>query len=202
VKTIPKIICASILCLSLFVPHSFAASDERNEITIVIPARVIAKFINDVLPIKISKGKKFSGVIWVKSVDKLQLEIDKASFSVNVHGEDITYTGKLGKLSTSLHFGTIDASFSCDASIRYDKEKNILYVRPKIVERGNRNKLLLPLLLQLIDKEYPVELQKLKPIITKFGDKSVTLDMDISNVYTVHDRLLIAVSPHVRSEKR
>jgi hypothetical protein len=159
-------------------------------------------FINDVLPIKISKGKKFSGVIWVKSVDELQLEIDKVSFSVTIYGEDIAYIGKIGKLSTSLRFGTIDTSFSCDASIRYDREKNILYVRPTIVEREKSNRLFLPLLLQVIDKEYPVEVQKLKPIITKFGDKSATLDMDISNVYTVHDRLLIAVRPRVRSEKR
>jgi len=202
VKRIPDIIFTLIFCLSLFIPSSFATTDERNEITIVIPARVIAKFINDVLPIEISKGKKFSGVIWVKSVDKLKLEIDKVSFSVNIYGEDIKYTGKIGKLSTSLSFGNIDTSFSCDASIRYDKEKNILYVKPKIVERGNRNKILLPLLLELIDKEYPVELQKLKPIITKFGDKSATIDMDIANVYTVHDRLLIAIRPRVRSEKR
>ena len=201
-KRIPDIIFALVFCLSLFIPYSFATTDASNEITIVVPARAIAKFINDMLPIKISKGKKFSGVIWVKSVDKLKLEIDKVSFSVNIYGENIKYTGKIGKLSTSLSFGNIDASFSCDASIRYDKEKNILYVKPKIVERGNRNKVLLPLLLQLIDKEYPVEIQKLKPIIIKFGDKSATIDMDISNVYTVHDRLLIAVRPRVRSEKR
>ena len=198
IPTIPIL----LFCLSLCIRYSSAASDKKNEITIVIPARVIATFINDVLPIKISKGKKFSGAIWVKSVDKLQLEINKVSFSVTIYGEDIKYTGKIGKLSTSLSLGTIDTSFSCDASIRYDREKNILYIRPKIVERGNRNRLLLPLLLQVIDKEYPVEVQKLKPIITKFGDKSATIDMDISNVYTVHDRLLIAVRPRVRSEKR
>lgn len=199
-KRIPDIICASIFCLSLFVPYSFATTDEKDEITIVIPARVMAKFINDALPIKITRTKKFSGVIWIKSVDKLKLEIDKVSFSVNIYGEDIKYTGKIGDLSMSLSFGNIDTSFDCDASIRYDKEKSILYIRPKIVERRNKNKILLRLLAELIDKEYPVEIQKLKPIVTRFGDKSVTIDMDISNVYAVHNRLLIGISPGVKSK--
>lgn len=199
-KRIPDIICASIFCLSLFVPYSFATTDEKDEITIVIPARVMAKFINDALPIKITRAKKFSGVIWIKSVDKLKLEIDKVSFSVNIYGEDIKYTGKIGDLSMSLSFGNIDTSFDCDASIRYDKEKSILYIRPKIVERRNKNKILLRLLAELIDKEYPVEIQKLKPIVTRFGDKSVTIDMDISNVYAVHNRLLIGISPGVKSK--
>ena len=123
-----------------------------------------------------------------------------ASFSVNMRGEDIKYTGKIGILSTSVSFGNIDISFDCEASIRYDKEKSILYIRPKIVERRNRNKVLLRLLAELIDKEYPVEIQKLKPIITVFGDKSVTIDMDISNVYAVHNRLLIRISPSVKSK--
>ena len=199
-KRIPDIICASIFCLSLFVPYSFATTDEKDEITIVIPARAMVKFINDILPIKIIKDKKFSGVIWIKSVDRLELEIDKVSFSVNIYGEDIKYTGRIGNLSTSLSFGSIDTSLNCDASIRYDKEKSILYIRPKIVERRNRNKILLRLLAELIDKEYPVEIQKLKPIITRFGDKSVTIDMDISNVYAVHNRLLIGIRPSVKSK--
>ena len=199
-KRIPDIICASIFCLSLFVSYSFATTDEKDEITIVIPARAMVKFINDMLPIKIIKDKKFSGVIWIKSVDKLKLEIDKVSFSVNIYGEDIKYTGRIGNLSTSLSFGNIDTSLDCDASIRYDKEKSILYIRPKIVERRNRNKVLLRLLAELIDKEYPVEIQKLKPIITGFGDKSVTIDMDISNVYAVHNRLLIGIRPGIKSK--
>ncbi len=199
-KRIPDIICASIFCLSLFIPHSFATTDEKDEIIIVIPARAMVKFINDMLPIKIIKDKKFSGVIWIKSVDKLKLEIDKVSFSVNIYGEDIKYTGRIGNLSTSLSFGNIDTSLDCDASIRYDKEKSILYIRPKIVERRNRNKVLLRLLAELIDKEYPVEIQKLKPIITRFGDKSVTIDMDISNVYAVHNRLFIGIRPSVKSK--
>ena len=199
-KRIPSIIYASLFCLSFLIPYSFATTDGKNEITIIIPEGVMARFINDVLPIKIPEGKKFSGDIWVKSVDKLELEIDKVSFRANIYGESIKYKGKIGKLSTSLSLGSIDTSLNCGASIRYDREKRILYVRPKITERRDGDKALLRLLAELIDKEYPLEIQRLTPLVTRFGDKSVTIDMDISNVYAVQNRLLIGVRPRVQSK--
>ena len=198
----PNILCAWALCLSSLIPYSFAKTDERNEVTLIIPARVMVQFINDVLPMEIAKGREFTGAIWVKSVDSLDFEIDKVSFCATIYGEDIKYTGKIGTLSTSLSLGAIETSLKCHASIRYDRQKRILYVRPRIVERGNRNKVLPRLLAELIDKEYPVEIKKLKPLVTRFGDKSVTIDMDISNVYAVHNRLLIGVRPRVKTENK
>lgn len=195
-KKIANIIFISIFCFLLFIPYSSATTDKNNGITIVIPAKVVAKFINDVLPIEITRHKGFSGIIWVKSIDKLKLGINKVSFSVNMCGKDVKYTGKIGNLSTSLSFGNIDISFNCEASIRYDKEKNILYVRPKIMDKRNGNELLWTLLAALMnDEEHPVEIQKLKPIITEFSNKTVTINMDISNVYTVNNRLFIGIRP-------
>jgi len=198
-KKITSIIFASIFCLSLFIHYSFATTDKEKEITIVIPAKVVAKFINDALPVEIAKHRKLSGVIRVKSVDKLKLEMNKVSFSVNVRGEDINYTGKIGNLPTSLSLGNIDTSFNCEASIRYDKDENILYVKPRVMEEGNRNEVLWLLLAALIgDKEYPVKIQKLEPIITRFSNKSATIDMDISNVFTAENRLFIAIRPALK----
>lgn len=195
-KKIANIIFISICCFSLLIPYSSATTDKKNEITIVIPAKVVAKFINDVLPIEITRHKGFSGIIWVKSIDKLKLGINKVSFSVKMCGKDIKYTGKIGNLSTSLNFGNIDISFNCEASIRYDKEINILYVRPKIMDKRNGNELLWTLLAALMnDEEHPIEIQKLKPIITEFSNKTVTINMDISNVYTVNNRLFIGIRP-------
>jgi len=202
-KKIVSIIVTLIFCFSLFIPYSSATTDKKNEITIVIPEKVVAKFINDVLPIEITRPKGYSGVIWVKSIDKLKLGINKVSFSVNMCGKDVKYTAKIGNLSTILNLGNIDISFNCEASIRYDKEKNILYMRPKIMEKGNGNELLWPLLAILMnDKEYPVEIQKLKPIITEFSSKTATINMDISDVYITNNRLFIGIRPTLEKNSK
>jgi hypothetical protein len=99
----------------------------------------------------------------------------------------------------SLSLGNIDTSFNCEASIRYDKDENILYVKPRVMEEGNRNEVLWLLLAALIgDKEYPVKIQKLEPIITRFSNKPVIIDLDISNVFTAENRLFIAIRPALK----
>jgi len=190
---------ASIFFLSLFVPYAFPQTDNKDrEAVIAIPETVISELVRDALPIEVTKGKTLSGIIWVKSIDRLRLEENKLSFSVNLLGENIQYAGKIGNLRTHLNFGTIDVSFDCDASIRYDKEKGILYVKPRILEKRSSNEVLLPLLVGLInDKEYPITVKKLEPIITKYGNKSLIINMDISSVYTEQNMLFIGIKPSV-----
>lgn len=195
-KNIVTTIIISLFCFSLWVSTSSATTDKANEITIVIPVKVVARFINDILPIEITKHKGFSGALWIQSIDTLQLGVNKALFSVKLYGENITYAGKIGSLSTSLNLGTIDIPFNCEATLSYDKEKNILHVQPNVMKKENENELLYPLLKTLLhDQAYPVEIQKLKPLITELSDKTVTIHMDISNIYTVNNRLFIGIKP-------
>jgi hypothetical protein len=198
-KGIITTILASVLCLYLFIPHSPATPDRKDEITVVIPAEVLARFANDVLPVEITKEKKFSGVIWIQSIDGLKLGINTISCSLRIRGEDITYTGKIGDLPASVSLGSIDAILNCKASMRYDEERQILYVKPTIMGDANRGEVLWPLLVALIgEREYPIELQKLKPLIARFGKNSITIGMDISRIYTADNRLFIGIRPRVK----
>jgi len=87
----------------------------------------------------------------------------------------------------------------CEASIRYDGNKGLLYVRPKVVEEGQKRDVLWLLLVSLFgDREYPVEVQKLKPIAARVSDKTLEIDLDISNIYTANDSLFIAIRPAVK----
>lgn len=199
VKRIITTILASVLCLSLFIPPSSATPDGKNEISVVIPAEVLTRFVNDALPVAITKGRDFSGVVWVQSIDRLKLEINTVSCSVHIRGEDITYTGKIGDLPASVSLGTFDASLNCEASIRYDEEKQILYVKPTIMEETDRGEVLWSLLVALIgEREYPIEIQKLRPMIAWFGKSSVKTGMDISSICTANNRLFIGIRPRVK----
>jgi hypothetical protein len=167
--------------------------------TIAVPQELMAEFINDTLPVKITRKKSFSGVIWVESVDRLKLGNDKISFSMKMHGENIVYNKKIGKRPVELNFGDVRLSFECEASIRYDKGRNILYVRPEIIQEKTEEQVLVPLLAALIEgREFPIEIQELEPIITKIGDKSLTINMDISSIFTLNNILFIGLRPKVK----
>jgi hypothetical protein len=194
-----SIVVVLVLCASFLLVHSYAATDKNNEITIVIPARVLQGFINEVLPVEITTNKKVSGVLWIRSIEDLRLGLDKLWFTATIHGENIAYKGKIGGLPANLRFGAIDSTLHCEASIRYDSKKGLLYVRLKVVEEGKKGDILWLLLVSILSEgEYPVEIQKLKPIAARFSNKTVQIDMDISNIYTTNDRLFIVLRPSVR----
>jgi hypothetical protein len=158
----------------------------------------MAQLINDTLPIEIVKKKEISGAIWIQSIDKLKLGNDKISFFMKMHGEDVEYTGKIGKTPVVLSFGTIDLAFNCYTSLRYDSEESILYVKPEIIAEETEKETLALLLAALVSgQEFPLEIQKLKPIIAKLGNAALTINMNISNIYTLNDVLIIGIKPTV-----
>lgn len=198
-KRIATTILGSIICLCLSIPSAFATPGMKDEVTVGIPAGVLAQFINDVLPLEIRKNEKLSGSIWVQSIDDLKLGKDTVSFSVDIRGEDVRYRGKIGNLATTVEFGSIDASFKCEASIRYDREKHILYVKPITMEQRNKEEAPWSLLAALVAaREYPIEIKQLKPIIAKFSNRSATITLDISDIYTADNRLFVGIRPSVK----
>jgi len=93
-KAYRSILVGVVLCVSFLLVHSYAATDKNNEITIVIPARVLQGFINEVLPVEIPRLEKVSGVLRIRSVEHLRLGLDKVWFTATIRGENIAYKGK------------------------------------------------------------------------------------------------------------
>lgn len=199
-KAYRSILVGVVVCVSFLLVQAYASSDKHHEITIVIPARVLQGFIKEVLPVEITTSKELSGVLWVKSIEGLRLGLDKLWFTATIHGENIAYKGKIGGLPANLRFGALESTLNCKASIRYDTKKGLLYVGPKVVEEGKKRDILWLLLVSVLSEgEYPVEVQKLKPIAARFSNKTVEVEMDISNIYTTNDRLFIAMRPTVKA---
>jgi hypothetical protein len=199
-KRVIRSLAVIVFCIVLPFAYSISSADGNDEITIVIPAKVLGKCINDALPIEIATHEKISGVIRIEKIDELQLGLDAISFVASIHGADVGYTGKIGDLPASIRVGNVDTSCRCEASIRYDGETHILYVKPKLREGGEGRELLWPVLMALLgEREYPIEIQRLRPIVAKVSNRAVTIDMEISDIYTVPHRLFIALSPRIRS---
>lgn len=193
---------AAAMCMWLISAHSYAAADKDSEITIVIPVTVLQGFINEVLPVETTMHERVSGVLWIKRVENLRLGLDKVWFTATIHGENIAYRGEIGGLPANLRFGALDSTLNCEALIRYDAKKGLLYVRPRVVEEEKKGDVLWLLLVSLLSKgEYPVEVQELKPIAARFSNKTIEIEMDISNIYTANDRLFIALHPSVKAGK-
>ncbi|MDP6807947.1 MAG: hypothetical protein QGH96_09600 [Desulfobacterales bacterium] len=79
-KKIGHAVLPFVLCLFLLSSWALAEIEKKNEITIVIPEKVIERLISDTLPVEITVVKKLSGTIWVQSIDKVNLGKNKIFF--------------------------------------------------------------------------------------------------------------------------
>jgi hypothetical protein len=197
---LPTITITSLLFFLLFFP---APAQVKNikELTVVVPAESIVKFIQPLLPYSIDIGKNFSGSFWVKSIENIIITKDRVSFSAHIYGEDIGYSAKIGKQTANFQVGNVNLRNQWEASLRFDKNQKKLYVKPHI--EGPQNKkdlsqgdiLIDTLLNALSDIEYPIDVDRIKPISTELYNTELTINTEISDVYADNDRLFIEIIP-------
>ena len=205
-KKLPTITISLILFFLLF---SSAPAQVKNfkELTVVVPAESIAKFIQPLLPYNINIGENFSGSFWVQSIENIKIIKDRISFKAHIYGKDIVYTAKIGKQTASFKVGNVNLRNHWQASLRYDKSKKKLFIKPHIESPKNKKDfsqgdiLIDTLFNALSDIEYPIDVNRIKPITAELYDTEVTINTDISDVYADANRLFIEVIPTAQKKK-
>ena len=199
-KKLYRITITFILFFLLFSPAS-AQVKNIKELTVVVPAENIAKFIQPLLPYRIDIGKNFSGSFWVKSIEDIKITKDRVSFSAHIYGQDIGYSAKIGKQTASFKVGNVNLRNHWEASLRFDKSQKKLFIKPHV--EGPQNKkdfsqgeiLIDTLFNALSDIEYPIDVNRIKPITTELYHTELTINTDISDVYADNNKLFIEIIP-------
>ena len=199
-KKLPTITITFILFFLLF-PSASAQVKNIRELTVVVPAESIAKFIQPLLPYNINIGENFSGSFWVQSIENIKIIKDRISFTAHIYGKDIVYTAKIGKQTASFKVGNVNLRNHWQASLRYDKSKKKLYIKPHIESPKNKKDfsqgdiLIDTLFNALSDIEYPIDVNRIKPITTELYHTELTINTNISDVYTDSNKLFIEIIP-------
>ncbi len=199
-KKVPAFTIIFILFFLLFSPAS-AQVKNFKELTVVVPAESIAKFIQPLLPYRIDMGKNFSGAFWVKSIENIKITKDRVSFSAHIYGEDIGYSAKIGKQTASFKVGKVNLRNHWEASLRFDKSEKMIYIKPHIESPQNKKDfsqgdiLIDTLFNALSDIEYPIDVNRIKPITTELYHTELTINTNISDVYTDGNKLFIEIIP-------
>ena len=195
------LIITTFILLFLCVTPATAQVKNFEELTVVVPAESIAKFIQPLLPYRIDIGEDFSGSFWVKSIENLKIANNRISFSAHIYGEDIGYSAKIGKQRANFKVGNVNLRNQWEASFRYDKAQKKLFIKPHV--EGPQNKenfsqgdiLLDTLFNALSDIEYPIDVGKIKPVTTELYDTELTINTDISDVFAADNKLFIEIIP-------
>ena len=199
-KRIHSILFCLVFVL-LFSFNAFAKRDNTEDISIILPTESIAKFVTRLLPYEINMGQNFSGSLFIKSIENFKINENKISFSLHIYGKDITYSAKIGKQMASVAIGTVNLLNDWVSSFRFDVDKNVLYIKPHLVDSVDTNKasykeiLINSLFNVFSDIEYPIDLKEIDPITTEFLGKILTVNFEVSNIYTANNKMTIKVRP-------
>mgnify|MGYP006863446047 CR=1 FL=1 len=188
-----------IICLLILISFSgsHAQTVSPDEISITIPRSVIINFIRTALPLDLENGPYLKGKVWIQTIDQVKIGFNKVEFEMTIQGRNLKFATHLGKQVLLLDIGNLNGVFSCNASIRYDASKRLLYITPNIVQKLNENDTanLLQILSLTNGMEYPVEIQKVQPYVTKIGGNPFNIDMDITHISTEKDVFVIRGLP-------
>ncbi len=192
-----------LICLLILVcfSNSYAQTGSPDEISITIPHNVISNFIRAALPLKLENGPYLKGNVWIQTIDQVKITSNKIELEMIIQGKDLKVETHLGKKVMFFDIGNLNAAFSCDASIRYDASKRLLYITPNILKKPNENDAnqfsdsLLQVLSLANGTEYPVEIKKVQPFVTKIGEDYFNIDIDITHISTERGAVLIRGLP-------
>jgi hypothetical protein len=187
--------------LAVMAHASVYAQTPPPPVAVAIPSETAAEFVKGVLPYQIDFGKNFTGSFWIQSIDGIRITDGRVLFSTHIQGKDMAYTAKIGSQKLNIAVGNVNLRNKWNTTLRYDPEKKILYIIPQVdgTTSGGKpsegDQLLNALIVGLSGVEFPIETAKLKPITTTVQSRPLDIRMDISNVYTAEDKLIVEIKP-------
>ena len=201
-----KLVFSTILFILLTGTLS-SATPGQKAITINVPASVVSTAVHKILPIPVDMDSTaLTGSVFIEKIDNLQFRKDKLSSRVSIGGHDLHIVTSIGGHDLRMKIGALDMRFQCDATIRYHDLTQTLYLRPVItnIQSSSQNKTDVASAIALLfnNREFPIQIDRLKPVVTDTGSKILSISMNIEDMQLQPDILLLRIIPAIKTSKK
>jgi len=190
----------AVLALGYFRPLCLAAGPPV--VTLSVPPAVAARAFKKLLPLQLPPIKGLDGKIRLESIRRLQFKNHQAAFITTVSGRHVRYD--MGAIQVDV--GTVHLSFHSLVTIRFDRARSILYVKPHVTRRNVQSTVrgVAADLSQLVDLfngvEYPIAIHPLHPLLADIAGSRISLKAKIADIRVRQDRLFIDIAPQFEKE--
>lgn len=192
--------------LFLFYPLFFLcipASASDQAITISVPGEILKEVIRDALPIPLETPENYlKGEIVIDSLSDLRVEENSIFLSGIVLGRNLAMTTRIADRDISVKLGSVRLPVTCELVPRFDKAKQILYITPYFSKTGNEKNAdiadaLITLLAAFNDREYPLEMDSLEPLMVRAGKRDIPVKLEPVDVQLEKGTLVVKLMPRV-----
>lgn len=193
-----------LFLLGLLLPGQLTAAG--NLITLTVPDTVLTQALDKSLPIAIdTSSSTLSGAITIIRISNLQIQDKGVSCRIALKGDDMQLSTEISGHILKLKVGSLQLDLQCNAGLRFDPAKQMLYVKPVISDlqassttaQGDINDILMA---YLNNREFPVKMQQMEPLIAETSGKTININMNIVGIHTRQGILQFDILPHVQSQ--
>ena len=200
-------VTCTLFLLSLLLPDQLLAAAGRM-ITLTVPDCVLSQALDKSLPIAIdTNSSTLSGAITIVKISNLQLQNKGIACRVALKGDDMHLSTEIGGHSIKLKVGSVQLDLQCNAVLRFDPNKQMLFVKPVITDlqasstaaQGDIDAMLMAF---LNNREFPVKMQQMEPLIAETSGKTINISMNIVDIHTQQGVLQFEILPQIQSTIR
>lgn len=192
----------NILIILLFLITAPASAATDRPVSIILPDTLIKETVHKALPVDVPiQSKTVLGSVSIDAIKNIKLNKNKLSGHVTLSGHKLNIVTNIAGHKLRMKIGSLTMAFQCDASVRFDRQKQILYIKPVITELQTTDKAkteVASLIAQLFnDREFPLQLNKLKPFSADTDDKTINIVMRIQDVEISPGKVHLQAIPKV-----
>ena len=182
------------------------AQAAQDVISLTLPESVIAKATQAILPLDIdAHSKTLQGDITIINISELQLTDNQLACRLHLAGKNLAFVTDVAGHEIKLKVGEVEVDFQTTALIRFDAEKQTLFIKPivKNVPKAGKNAnadIGQALVALLNGKEFPIAMQNLDPIIARTGAKTVTINTRIADIRAMPKAIGLSLVPAVSAK--
>ncbi len=199
------------IILTLFVLLSFtstmpAQSSTSETISLNLPASVISQAATAMLPLTIdAHSNTIKGDITITRISALQLTNGHLACRLYLAGSNLAFATEIAGHEIRLKVGSVKLSLKTNAAIRFDAKQQILFLKPLLQDisigqnPGDVN-ISQALIAILNGREFPLRIQRIKPLIAKSGAKTITIDTRITDIKAKQGFIQFSLLPAISAK--
>jgi len=204
-----KLILSALAFTVFLAPHNLHADPAKNQlITMNLPDAVIAEALKRVLPLALnSSSSGLEGTITIVGITNFRVKDQQILCHLDLMGDNLHLVTSVANQDIRLKLGSARVDFDCEAHIRFDADREILFIRPtagdmrssSVLGKGEIGQ---AIILLVNGREFPVNMQGLKPIMVETSDKVITIKTHIVDIRAVEGAVQCSIAPAVSTALR
>lgn len=177
-----------------------------DPIQLTIPQSVITEVTRTLLPIHIdTHSKSVDGDITIINISNVKLTDKHLACRLHLAGNNLALLTEIAGHEIRLKVGSIELDVSTDAALRFDAEKQVLYLKPVIKDMGGSSdkangEIGKALIAMLNGREFPINMQQLDPLVAQTGSKTVTINTEIVNIEAKPEVIQLSLKPIITAQ--